>query len=251
MKTFKSVIHFLGEFFFPAGCGVCGVMLSGKNEAHDGLCEDCFNLIKKDKDECCCLCGRPLISEKDYCLDCREFNTNENDAGKEKPAYDRLICLFPYTGKYRQLLWTFKYGKSRGAARFLSDRLLEAIDLPETEYPVLVPVPPRPGKIRKTGWDQIRFLSGILKKKSPFPVFPCLVRLAQDTQKKLKREERKANIEGKIRFSTGRGSTHKNAPKVCVVYDDVITTGSTMNACAAALKAAGAEKVYGICLFYD
>jgi predicted amidophosphoribosyltransferase len=35
------------------------------------------------------------------------------------------------------------------------------------------------------------------------------------------------------------------------LFDDVITTGSTLDACAEALKEDGAEQVYGMNLFYD
>jgi predicted amidophosphoribosyltransferase len=40
-------------------------------------------------------------------------------------------------------------------------------------------------------------------------------------------------------------------PKIAILFDDVITTGATLDACATALKTAGAEKVYAVCLFYD
>jgi predicted amidophosphoribosyltransferase len=40
-------------------------------------------------------------------------------------------------------------------------------------------------------------------------------------------------------------------PKTAILIDDVMTTGSTMDICASVLKAGGAERVYGVCLFYD
>ena len=56
--------------------------------------------------------------------------------------------------------------------------------------------------------------------------------------------DRKTNLMGKIICT-------KPAPKTVILFDDVITTGATLDACAAALKGNGAEKVYGVCLFYD
>jgi predicted amidophosphoribosyltransferase len=49
------------------------------------------------------LCGKPLVSEKDYCLACRN--------GGEK-FYDHLWVLFPYSGKYQKLLAAYKFGKN-------------------------------------------------------------------------------------------------------------------------------------------
>ena len=72
----------------------------------------------------------------------------------------------------------------------------------------------------------------------------CLKRLPSRSQKELNREERGKNLKGRI-FCV------KTPPKTALLFDDVFTTGATLNACAAALLSGGAEKVYGLCLFYD
>ena len=123
---------------------------------------------------------------------------------------------------------------------------LDLLPLNKAEHPVLVPVPPRAGKIRKTGWDKIEWLARILerKRRGRLPLRRCLRRAVSETQKKLGREQRLSNLKGRINV---RGAV----PETAVLFDDVITTGSTMEACAAALKAAGTHLVYGICLFYN
>ena len=225
-------------------------MLLSEKEAWYGLCEKCRQTIHEDMDNNpenhCDLCGRLLISEKGRCLPCRESTETE------LPSYERIISLFPYTGKYIKLLEAFKFHKSLAAGHFLAEQLLEALEslpLETMEKPVLVPVPPRPGKIRKTGWDQIVCLSRLLKKSGKINgriagICPFLKRQASQTQKKLDRRERQTNLKGRI---IAKGIV----PRECILFDDVNTTGATMNVCASALKKAGAEKVYGICLFYD
>jgi predicted amidophosphoribosyltransferase len=129
---------------------------------------------------------------------------------------------------------------------------------------IWVPVPPRPGKIRRTGWDQAVSLAGRLDllyrrnrsrlplrmppaSEASYPCLPvcrCLKRLPSKTQKELNREERKRNLKGRI-------IRIKEVPRRVLLFDDVITTGSTLDACAEILKEGGAERVYAVSLFYD
>jgi ComF family protein len=161
---------------------------------------------------------------------------------------DRSFLLFPYQGGYRKLLGAYKFGRNLGLGHFFAGKFREALETLGEFLPreaVLVPVPPRPGKIRKTGWDQIEHLAKLLEKEAGGPpVCRCLKRLPSRNQKELNREDRKINLRGRIVLN-------RRAPRQALVFDDVCTTGSTLEACAAALKAGGAERVYGFCLFYD
>jgi ComF family protein len=108
----------------------------------------------------------------------------------------------------------------------------------------IVPVPPRPGKIKKAGWDQVEYLACLLERGRGVPVRRCLKRLASKVQKELNREERMRNLRGRMVLKG-------KPPAVAVILDDVVTTGSTLEACAEVLKEGGTEKVYGISLFYN
>ncbi|MDR2434912.1 MAG: ComF family protein [Treponema sp.] len=242
----RRLIFFLREYFFPAGCALCGATLITIQEAWYGLCENCRNTIEDQWAEdhlstnsFCDLCGRPLVSERERCLPCRNA---------EKPAFDRAAVFFPYTGKYRRLLNVYKFGKNLALGNFFAEKIQGALaNALASEYvspeTAIVPVPPRPGKIRKTGWDQVEYLATLLEKNS-IKVSRCLKRLPSKIQKTLNRAERKTNLRGRIIL---KGTP----PQTVILIDDVMTTGSTLDVCAAVLKEGGTKKVYGICLFYD
>jgi len=225
------------EYLFPGGCALCGTTLLDGEEAWYGLCHDCRALFLQDTEPRCSSCGRPLISERDRCLPCREGEAFHFDGG---------YVLYPYAGKYRELLKAYKFGKSRPLGNFFACQMRAVLSRfpPEGKGPFcLVPAPPRPGKVRKTGWDQVAYLALCLERLQ-LPVCRCLKRLPSKTQKELNREDRMRNLRGKIQCA-------KKPPVRAFLFDDVITTGSTLDACAAALKEGGAEEVYTLCLFYD
>jgi len=234
-------VFFLRELFFQQGCGICGQPCISLDEAWYGLCDGCRGRIVQElaeaqEVETCDYCGKPLISEQGRCLSCRRT---------EARGFDRAIVLFPYSGKYRKLLGSYKFDKHISLGNFFDEMIRKAFvkkGLPAET--AIVPVPPRPGKIRKIGWDQIEYLAKLLERGKGLSVIRCLKRLKSRTQKGLDRESRQTNLKGRI-------IPKKQSPKTAVIIDDVITTGSTLDVCAHALKEAGAQKVYGLCLFYD
>ena len=245
----KYVLGYLREYFFPFGCSICGEGLAGAGEAWYGLCERCHAGLERELGEifegdACGCCGRPLVSEHGLCMSCRQGDGR---------AYDQARVLFPYAGKYRKLLTAFKFDRNTALGNYFAEKITEAIErcgIPlEAEHEArlcIVPVPPRPGKIRTEGWDQVERLARLLErnKRGGLPVSRCLKRLPSKSQKELGRENRRTNLKGRM-------VTVRQPPKTALLIDDVMTTGSTLDACAAALKEGGAERVYGLCLFYD
>ena len=245
MNIFTKIFLQARDFLFPGACALCGGNLTESVEIHRSLCQDCSPALSLPVSNKCNLCGKPLISEIDTCLPCRNG---------ELRSYERLWVLYPYIGNCRKLLTAYKFQKNLALANIFAEKIMEILTTHVfTEYPELknawfVPVPPGPGKIKNTGWDQIDHLVKRLKKtKGCLPVLRCLKRKKSKVQKQLDRAERLENLKGRIYL------TNKKIIKdgVFIIIDDVITTGSTLEVCAAALKASGASKVYGICLFFD
>ena len=239
---------YLREYLFPSGCGSCAEALFEKEDAYYGLCAGCRDFLSSVlvAERRCEICGKHLISEKALCLSCRRTEGTVCNSDYSEQIV-KLKVLFPYTGKFKSVLGAFKFGKSIAVGNFLTKCLnhaLESFCKEDAGNTVLVPVPPRPGKIKEQGWDQVEFLAKRLRKTGLFPLHRCLKRLPSKSQKELDRQGREKNLKGRI-------ICIKPPPKIAILFDDVITTGATLDACAQALIEKGTKKVYGVCLFYD
>ncbi len=109
----------------------------------------------------------------------------------------------------------------------------------------IVPVPPRPGKIKKKGWDQIDDICNILKTKYHLSIKYYLRRNKNNQQKKLTKAGRITNKNNLYAIKNERVKCDKDI----ILIDDLITTGSTIEGCSSELKKITNNQIYALSLF--
>ena len=236
----------------PQTCILCGNI----NETGVPLCNHCIQTEfipyitavdvehSQQTEARCRQCGKILISEHECCTRCRPAEDEITE--KPKPSCDRIFTLFPYIGLGQKLLPVWKNNNIRSFSTVFAPLIHSFLTQhPELMSIPLVPVPPRPKKLREKGWDQIEDLAKDLAVYPELTIYRCLKRQDGIPQKKLSKADRAVNLQGKITFSA------KAVPDKLMLLDDVMTTGATLEACAHVLKNTGCREVYGLCLFFD
>lgn len=233
---------------FLAGGGEC-VVCGGRCGAVP-VCSSCrstyFTVPYSSFVRVCPVCGKRLVSEQGVCMQCR----------RERLLYhtDSVTALFSYRLWNSILLARWKISGERAISPFFASCVASALGkLPCGT--VIVPVPPRPGKIRETGWDQVDELCCFLEKRYGYDVSRLLERKSYTEQKTLGRTGRLAAMGGAYGIRQGRalqvelGRYGGMMPEKACIVDDVLTTGATIESCAAALRHAGTALVFALVLF--
>ncbi len=117
---------------------------------------------------------------------------------------------------------------------FLAESLYEVMVSNGWENIPIVPIPPRKGKIRRTGWDQIDLLSRTLRNKYKIQVIKCLKRTDRVQQKTLHYAEREKHMENTLTLI--KGQHRLDGYPQLVLLDDVFTSGATLRAAAVGLS---------------
>ena len=214
------------------------------------ICRSCADAAESSLGEDiafrCAKCGKPLLSEQGLCMSCRESPVLHHT--------DTVFPMFTYRLWWKKLLFEWKMHDRRNLSPLFARFFAKGLSLLEVDEKntVIVPVPPRPGKKREKGWDQMGELSSYLSSVYGYSVLPLLKRHGRGQQKKKGREERlssvgtlygKSDCAGRILSIWARRSKSGNLPENAVIVDDVITTGATVENCAAVLKELGIRKV--------
>jgi ComF family protein len=218
---------------FPDDCRLCGEPLLETSRIP--VCSSCLSLPE------------PLEAEY-FCSSCRTSFLNHfplDDNGRcalcrsGSQAFDAAYSYGAYEGPLRGLIHILKYERVRTLAKPLAERLTTAYPL-EQRFDAVVAMPLHWFRYWQRGFNQAALLAKELARRRGIPVVRAVRRVrATEAQAGMTRARRRANVAGAFKALPGR---RLEGMRVLLV-DDVFTTGATANACARALKQAGAAYV--------
>ncbi|HYC71149.1 MAG TPA: double zinc ribbon domain-containing protein [Opitutaceae bacterium] len=223
------------DVVFPRTCVECGGLVDGGWLRH--VCETCARLFVIARGPHCTTCGHPFFGEmagNRLCPHCEEL----------RPVFREGRTAILLKGPGRTLVHALKYHRGlhvledvtaiMSATPGYADYLRDA---------VLVPVPLHPRKLREREYNQSRLLADCAVRASGGTArIEELLRRAVDTvsQTRFDRAERARNLKNAFALAPGARFSPRQR---YVLLDDVFTTGSTLNSCAAVLRGAGLKNL--------
>ncbi len=230
----------LVSVFFPSGCRICERLLTSASRVP--LCEECLSSFERVPNIVCEVCGLPLPGlarsegEPLLCPACQERTY----------AFDRARSFAVYQNAVVRAILLLKFEQIEPLGAWFAERLAELVrdGGDRLAADVVVPVPLHRERERERGYNQAALLSKPLAKRLRLPHKAVLLMRtrARPDKQVLSLEERWESVRGA--FATRPGSQVDNLRVLLV--DDVLTTGATLEACARALREAGAKSVIGL-----
>ena len=222
-RAFRPVL----DFALPPRCGGCGTIV----DEVDSFCADCWRKLEFLGPGGCSRCGLPLkATDADTCAACLA----------KPPRLDRIRAAVAYDDISRSIAIRLKYGRKVALARTMSRYMQPLVgDVPAGT--LLVPVPLHRWRLWRRGFNQSAMVAKELSRRTGLQVAVDALRRTRSTPplKGMNVSQRRRAVAGAFKTTAGaelRGRT-------VVLIDDVLTTGSTANACARVIRRAGAQRV--------
>ncbi|MFT3991033.1 MAG: ComF family protein [Luteolibacter sp.] len=227
------------DWIYPPFCALCETPLrEGKV-----LCGDCADGFLKLKAPFCKVCGEGFEGAIDGTFACPNCEGRRFGFAFARPAFFRSEPLLG-------LIHRLKYGREIHLARGLGELACEAFvderlrEAREERWP-LVPVPLHRRRFQERYFNQAEEIARVMARTMEVELLPALRRVRfTKTQTLLTRAERLENLKKAFEISgAGKRWLATENRRGVVLVDDVFTTGSTVNACAKALRRGGFRKV--------
>lgn len=211
------------ELILPAQpCVLCGKM------NHDGLwCSACDRDLPYLDTPLCPVCALPTLAGQ-ICGQCLKL----------PPIFTNTVAVFSYSFPLDKLIHAMKYGEQLALAHAFARKMAQYIDtdaLPDC----LIPMPLHPAKLCKRGFNQSLLLAELISRDHDIKLLSDACRRVRDTppQSALPWKERKKNMRNAFNCDIDL-----TGMRVALV-DDVLTTGASLDALAAAVRQRGANEI--------
>jgi ComF family protein len=214
------------DFALPPRCAGCDTIVS---DVHS-FCPECWKSIDFVGHSGCSTCGLPLqATEQTSCGACLA----------RPPRIARTRAAVAYDDLTRKLAIRLKYGRKIAIARTMA-RYMAPLVSGEGER-LLVPVPLHRWRLWSRGFNQSALVARELSKRLAVPMDPLVLTRTRRTPplKGMSPVQRRRTVAGAFHVRDKAAI----AGKTVILVDDVLTSGSTAEACARTLKRAGAARV--------
>ena len=228
-KPFNAAGKLLLDYALPPRCAGCGQV----TEDVGAFCPPCWTAMEWLGNSGCARCGLPLGgTDIDLCARCLT----------EPPALERMRAAVAYDELPRSIALKLKYGRKVALARTMARYMMPLSgDWPEDA--VVVPVPLHRWRLWARGFNQSALIARELARMWGLRHEVSALRRVKRTQplKGLNHLQRRKAVAGAFKANADFGG------RTVILIDDVLTSGSTAEACAKALRRAGAGPIELIC----
>lgn len=228
----RKSASWLLDAILPPRCLNCGEMVADPGS----LCGRCWSGLKFLAPPCCACCGFPFEFEMGAGSLCAACTTR-------RPLYERARAALTYDDASRDLVLRFKHADRIDGAATLAGWMARAGAELVASADIIAPVPLHRWRLLRRRYNQAAILANTIGTLRGKRVVPDLLvrRRATASQGHLGRSQRQRNVAGAFALHPRRAELAAGARILLV--DDVLTTGATAEACAKALRNAGASAV--------
>jgi ComF family protein len=219
------------DFALPPRCPGCGVIVGDDHR----FCTTCWRSMSFLTGEGCASCNTPMADGSLICAPCLAH----------PPDHDGVRAAVAYGDVSRAIVLKLKHGRRPGVARAIGrylGRHMQGLD-----GAIIAPVPLHRWRLWSRGYNQSLLIARQLPLGAAHELVVDLLERTRATPilRGLGKAERAKAVRGAFRLKSKHAALVKGRT-ICLV-DDVFTSGATVNACAKALKKAGAAHVVALC----